>query len=156
MVSYQWMSLGIQLEFDPNLLQVIRSSVHHDPTAALQELMTRWVQRTNPPPMLKSLADAMSSGVIGNPVFANMLLDQKEDFPSIKEDITGKVQGLVPCFLPRSSRGCLKFTDFCIFSFSAPPRSLRRSEDEFQHTGSTPGSWQHGSGTAGCAGEGAR
>lgn len=87
LVAHQWMSLGIQLEFDPNLLQIIRTSVHHDPTAALQELITRWVQRLDPPPLLESLAEAIRGQVIGNPVFAKKLLDEKADFPSIQEDM---------------------------------------------------------------------
>ena len=83
-IAYQWYQLGIQLEFDPGTLKGIQSAVHGDAARGLDELLTKWLQRRNPPATLESLVDVVGGTVICNQVLAEQLKCGRGDFPSIK------------------------------------------------------------------------
>ena len=83
-VAGQWNTLGVQLQFSPGTLDGFAPVVHASPIQALQELLRRWLERTNPPPTLKALAEAIGCPVIGNELLARTLLKEKEDFPSLQ------------------------------------------------------------------------
>ena len=54
-VAYQWQMMGIQLGFAPGILKQIQSAVRGDVNHGLEELLTQWVQRREPPSTLQSL-----------------------------------------------------------------------------------------------------
>ena len=76
-VAYQWKQIGIQLGFDPGVLKGINDG--------LAGLLTRWLQRRNPPAMLQSLIDVVGGKVIANEVLAEKLKTECGDFPTIKK-----------------------------------------------------------------------
>ena len=82
-ISYQWYQLGIQLEFDPGTLKQIQSAVHGDPASGFDELLTKWLQRTN----LESLVAVVAGTVISHQVLAEELKHGCGDFPSIKGNL---------------------------------------------------------------------
>ena len=83
-IAGQWHPLGIRLHFTPGALIDFPPAIQDDPTLALQELLTNWLQRTDPPPTLESLAEAVGGPVIGNELLARTLLEQRADFPSVQ------------------------------------------------------------------------
>ncbi len=78
-----WEPLGVQLKFKPGILKGIRANAPGNSKQALQELLTQWLQRTNPSPTLEALADAIRGPVIRHAVLADSLLERKTDYPSI-------------------------------------------------------------------------
>ena len=84
-VAWQWNSLGIQLDFNPGILSGIKAAVFGDPADALQRLLTLWLQREDPPASLDALVEAIGGSVIANQVLAKSLKNDKEDFPSLRE-----------------------------------------------------------------------
>ena len=88
-VAGKWNPLGVQLNFTPGTLSGFPPAVQADPIRALQELLTRWLERINPPPTLESLAEAVGGPVIGNELLARTLLQQKAGFPSLLAERTG-------------------------------------------------------------------
>ena len=83
-VAFQWHTMGMQLEFAPGVLNAIRDAVRGDAQTGLGELLTRWVQRREPPSTLQSLIDVVGGPVIANQVLAERLIMECGDFPSIK------------------------------------------------------------------------
>ena len=83
-MAFQWRTLGMQLEFAPGVLNAIRDVVLGDAHLGLGELLTRWVQRREPPSTLQSLVDAVGGPVIANQVLAEQLIMECGDFPSIR------------------------------------------------------------------------
>ena len=83
-VAYAWNSIGVQLDFKPGPLANITAMSFGNPIAALQQLLTKWLQRTDPPPTLEDLAKAIGGPVIGNQVLAKSLLDNRAELPSVK------------------------------------------------------------------------
>ena len=81
-IAYQWFALGIQLGFDPGVLKGFQT--FGDTSRGLAELLTRWLQRTNPPSTLQSLIDVVKGNQIAHQVLAGKLEKECGDFPSIK------------------------------------------------------------------------
>ena len=88
--AFQWYTIGIQLGFDPGVLKGIRAAVHGDVKSGLEELLTLWLQREQPPPTLQSLIDVVGGKVIQNQVLAKQLKRKCDDFPSIRNKTTCK------------------------------------------------------------------
>ena len=88
-IAGKWSPLGVQLNFTPGTLDGFPATTLADPIKALQELLTRWLQRTDPLPTLEALAKAVGGPVIENELLARNLLEQHSDFPSIHEGQTG-------------------------------------------------------------------
>ena len=86
-IAYQWYQLGIQLEFDPGTLKQIQGAVHGDAASGLDELLTKWLQRRNPPATLESLIAVVEGTVISHQVLAEELKHGRGDFPSIKGNL---------------------------------------------------------------------
>ena len=84
-VAYQWQMMGIQLGFKPGVLNGIESTVHGNVQSCLQELLTQWLQRKQPPPTLQSLIDVVGDPPIANQVLAEQLTRECGDFPSIRK-----------------------------------------------------------------------
>ena len=84
-VAYQWQMMGIQLGFKPGVLNGIESTVHGNVQSCLKELLTRWLQRKQPPPTLQSLIDVVGDLPIANQVLAEQLIVECGDFPSIRK-----------------------------------------------------------------------
>ena len=87
-IAYQWYPLGIQLEFDPGTLKGIQNEVRGDTARGLDELLTKWLQRSQPPATFESLVDVVGGSVISNQVLAEQLKRECGDFPSIKGNKT--------------------------------------------------------------------
>ena len=87
-IAYQWYPLGIQLEFDPGTLKGIQNEVRGDTARGLDELLTKWLQRSQPPATFESLVDVVGGSVICNQVLAEQLKHECSDFPSIKGNKT--------------------------------------------------------------------
>ena len=83
-VAYQWHPMGIQLRFTPGVLSGIEAAVHGNVQSCLQELLTQWLQRKQPPPTLQSLIDVVGDPPIANQVLAEQLRRECGDFPSIR------------------------------------------------------------------------
>ena len=77
-----WNLLGVQLKFLPGALNGFPPAIQAVPILALQELLTRWLQRTNPPPTLESLAEVIGGPMIENEFLASTLIEQRAYFPS--------------------------------------------------------------------------
>ena len=88
-IAGQWHPLGIQLKFLPGTLDGFSLIIQAVPIRALQELLTHWLRRTNPPPTLEALSQAIGGPVIGNELLAMTLLEQRKDFPSVRGGQTG-------------------------------------------------------------------
>lgn len=82
-INYEWYQLGIQLGFDPGVLKGIQASVRGDVSLGLDELLTKWLRRTNPPSTLQSLINVAEGKVISHQVLARQLYAERGDFPSI-------------------------------------------------------------------------
>ena len=89
-IAGKWQLLGVQLKFSTGTLDGFPPAVRADPIQALQQLLTRWLERTDPPPTLEALAEVVGGPVIGNELLARTLLKQREDFPSIGETGTNR------------------------------------------------------------------
>ena len=89
-VAYQWYTIGIQLGFAPGVLKGIQSAVRGDVKSGLEELLTRWLQRKQPPSTLQSLIDVVGGPVIAHQVLAERLIMECGDFPSIRNKTTCK------------------------------------------------------------------
>ena len=83
-VAYQWYTIGIQLGFAPGVLKGTQSAVRGDVKSGLEELLTLWLQRKQPPSTLKSLIDVVGGNVIKNQALAEQLKRECGDFPSIR------------------------------------------------------------------------
>lgn len=83
-VAYQWHSLGIQLDFNPGILHSIGMAALNDPLRALENVLTQWLQRADPPPTLEELIEVVGGPVLTHKVLARKLLQQREEFPSVK------------------------------------------------------------------------
>jgi len=83
LINYEWYQLGIQLGFDPGVLKGIQAIIRGDVALGLDELLTKWLHRTNPPSTLQSLIDVVAGRVISHQVLARQLYDERGDFPSI-------------------------------------------------------------------------
>ena len=89
-IAGQWHPLGVQLLFLPGTLDGFPPAIQAVPIRALQELLTHWLRRTNPPPTLEALSQAVGGPVIGNELLARTLLEQRKDFPSVRRgQLTG-------------------------------------------------------------------
>lgn len=86
-IAYQWYQLGIQLEFDPGVLKGIQNEVRGDTACGLDELLTKWLQRAQPPATFESLVDVVGGSVISNQVLAEQLKHERGDFPSIRGNL---------------------------------------------------------------------
>ena len=84
-VAYQWNTIGVQLEFTPGILKGIASAAHGDVQSGLKELLTRWLQRKQPPSTLQSLIDVVGGEVIAHQVLAEQLQTDCDDFPTISK-----------------------------------------------------------------------
>ena len=82
-VAYQWYTIGIQLGFAPGVLKGIQSAVRGDVNHGLEELLTLWLRRKQPPSTLQSLINVVGGKVIANQVLAEQLKKECGDFPSI-------------------------------------------------------------------------
>ena len=85
-MAHNWYHLGVQLDFDPDVLKGIRDpgSSIASKLGLLTELLTKWLRRTTPPPTLQSLVDVVEGEVICDQVKAKQLRKECGDFPSIK------------------------------------------------------------------------
>ena len=86
-MAFNWYNLGVQLGFDPDFLKAIHDPGSSNVSLGLTELLTKWLKRTEPPPTLQSLVDAVKRDFIGDQVKANQLKKECDDFPSIKGKI---------------------------------------------------------------------
>lgn len=86
-IAYQWYQLGIQLEFDPGVLKGIQNEVRGDTARGLDELLTKWLQRAQPPATFESLVDVVGGSIICNQVLAEQLKHERGDFPSIRGNL---------------------------------------------------------------------
>ena len=82
-VAYQWYTIGIQLGFAPGGLKGIQSAVRGDVNHGLEELLTLWLRRKQPPSTLQSLINVVGGKVVANQVLAEQLKKECGDFPSI-------------------------------------------------------------------------
>ena len=82
-VAYQWYTIGIQLGFAPGVLKGIQIAVRGDVNHGLEELLTLWLRRKQPPSTLQSLINVVGGEVIANQVLAEQLKKECGDFPSI-------------------------------------------------------------------------
>ena len=82
-VAYQWYTIGIQLGFAPGVLKGIQSAVRGDVNHGLEELLTLWLRRKQPPSTLQSLINVVGGKVVANQVLAEQLKKECGDFPSI-------------------------------------------------------------------------
>ena len=83
--AHQWYTIGIQLGFDPGVLKGIQSAVDGDVKRGLEELLTQWLRRKQPPSTLQSLIDVVGGRVIDHQVLADQLKWECGDFPSIRK-----------------------------------------------------------------------
>lgn len=111
LINYEWYQLGIQLSFDPSVLKGIQASVRGDVSLGLDELLTKWLHRTNPPSTLQSLIDVVGGRVISHQVLARQLYDERGDFPSI----SGKPQY---CLQEHHQLYSCKFANCIVFTFT--------------------------------------
>ena len=81
--AYQWYTIGIQLGFAPGVLKGIQSAVRGDVNHGLEELLTLWLRRKQPPSTLQSLINVVGGKVVANQVLAEQLKKECGDFPSI-------------------------------------------------------------------------
>ena len=88
--AHQWYTIGIQLGFDPGNLKGIESYVRGDVKRGLEELLTQWLHRAEPPSTLQSIIDVVGGKVIQNQVLAERLKRECGDFPSIRNKTTCK------------------------------------------------------------------
>ena len=88
--AHQWYTIGIQLGFQPGTLKRIESYVRGDVRRGLEELLTQWLHRIEPPSTLQSLIDVVGGKVIQNQVLAERLKRECGDFPSIRNKTTCK------------------------------------------------------------------
>ena len=84
-VAFQWHTIGIQLGFKPGVLSGIESVVRGNVQSGLKELLTRWLQRKQPPSTLQSLIDVVRGEVIAHQVLAERLQINCDDFPTISK-----------------------------------------------------------------------
>ena len=84
-VAYRWYTIGIQLGFDPGVLRGIQAAVYGNVQSGLEELLTLWLQRKQPPSTLQSLIDVVGGPVIAHQVLAEQLKRKCNDFPSIRK-----------------------------------------------------------------------
>ena len=84
-VAYQWHMMGMLLEFTPGVLSGIESAVRGDVQSGLKKLLTRWLQREQPPSTLQSLIDVVGGDVIAHQVLAQQLQTDCDDFPTISK-----------------------------------------------------------------------
>ena len=82
-VAYRWYTIGIQLGFAPGVLKGIQIAVRGDVNHGLEELLTLWLRRKQPPSTLQSLINVVGGEVIANQVLAEQLKKECGDFPSI-------------------------------------------------------------------------
>ena len=88
--AHQWYTIGIQLGFDPGVLNGIQAAVRGDVGNGLLMLLIQWLQRNQPPSTLQSLIDVVGGKVIKNQVLAEQLRRECDDFPSIRNKTTCK------------------------------------------------------------------
>lgn len=110
LINYEWYQLGIQLGFDPGVLKGIQASIRGDVSLGLDELLTKWLHRTNPPSTLQLLIDVVAGRVISHQVLARQLCDERGDFPSI----SGKPQY---CLQEYHQLYSCKFANCIVFSY---------------------------------------
>ena len=94
-IARKWNLLGVQLNFTPWHLRGFSPDVRAEPKLALQELLSQWLCRTNPPPTLELLAAIIRGPVIEEESLAAFLLEHREDFPSLQVKETGTLRIIV-------------------------------------------------------------
>ena len=70
-----WYSLGVQLEISVGTLKRIELE-NRQITKCLLEMLTVWLQRTNPPPTWNALIEALESSPVGERLLAQQLRDK--------------------------------------------------------------------------------
>ena len=75
-VSHKWFALGVQLQIQIGTLKSIESDNHHQTTKCLLEMLTVWLQRTNPPPTWNILIGALESPPVDERLVAQQLRDK--------------------------------------------------------------------------------
>ena len=74
-VSHKWYSLGIQLQIPIGTLKCIEIE-NRQLTNCLLEMLTVWLQCTNPPPTLSVLIEALESSPVEERLLAQQLRDK--------------------------------------------------------------------------------
>ena len=73
-VSHKWYSLGVQLQIPIGTLKRIEIE-NHQLTNCLLEVLTVWLQCTNPPPTWSILIEALESSPVEERLLAQQLRD---------------------------------------------------------------------------------
>ena len=73
-VSHKWYSLGVQLEIPIGTLKRIESDNNHQTSKCLLEMLTVWLQRTNP--TWNALIEALESSPVDERLVAQQLRDK--------------------------------------------------------------------------------
>ena len=74
-VSHKWYPLGVQLQIPVGTLKRIESD-HRQTTRCLLEMLTEWLNCTNPPPTWNALIKALESSPVDERHLAQQLRDQ--------------------------------------------------------------------------------
>ena len=74
-VSVKWFPLGIQLQVPVKTLQCIEAE-HKQMNRCLLEMLTVWLECTNPPPTWNVLTEALESPPVGEKLLAQQLRDK--------------------------------------------------------------------------------
>ena len=82
-IAAQWNPLGIQLGFDPGELRIIQQQAFFDPVNALNGLLEKWLNRTDPPSTLETIVNVVGGAVIANGQLSKKLRQDCADFPSV-------------------------------------------------------------------------
>ncbi len=64
--AYESFMLGIQLGLDDHLLHTLEYDAGHQSSRFLSSVLSKWLQRRDPPPTLDKLVAAISSPSINN------------------------------------------------------------------------------------------
>ena len=75
-VSHKWFSLGVQLAIPIGTLKRIEFDYHNNATRCLLEMLTVWLQHTNPPPTWSILIEALESTPVEERLLAQQLRDK--------------------------------------------------------------------------------
>ena len=59
----EWEDIGVELEFDGDVLNNIKADNPKDNNACLRQLFTRWLKHVNPEPSWKAIIEAVEKGL---------------------------------------------------------------------------------------------
>ena len=88
-IASQWYSLGIQLGLYPGELRIMQLQAFSDPVNALNGLLEKWLNRSDPPSTLEAMVNVVGGTVIGNGKLSKELQDECADFPSVRSQHPG-------------------------------------------------------------------